>query len=1370
MNSLITFLNTTGKSFVDFAGPMLIQSSLLIIVLFALDLLLRKKVRAVFRYCIWMLILVKLVLPTTLSSPTSLGYWFADKVPDIITQKPSIPEHIPPVLPHIEPAAENTLPLTTVAASPPSGTTDVPVANIPTEYIAAPSPPTTASLSWHGFAFLGWLAAVIAMALLLIQRMFFVKGLLGQSKNPNDSMLNTFEQCRKKMKTHSRVTLKLSPITASPSVCGLFRPTILIPHNLPSKLNTEDLKSILLHELAHIKRGDLWINLAQALLQIAYFYNPLLWVANAIIRRIREQAVDEMVLVAMGARAENYPQTLLNISRLTFSRPALSLRLIGVVESKKALTSRIKHILSRPFPKSAKLGFVGLITIIIAAAVLLPMAKSASKPPEFVIKGTVTDAQTGQPIAGAKVGDIEEYADGRQWTTTDSNGNYEYKTWSEEHNIKSEAAGYKRQDELFYKSIGSNEKEKVIHFELTPEKPAVQSEFKADLPNGVTVELVGVCEHPSQGKQWWRPDGNLLLQAPYESREGQPIKNRNKKTNRLVEFAISFVGEQLPYADVCYKVPGATRTSGGGDVQPTPQGAIKSIACEISKYRDTAEVRLGVASGKWKTITEYDGSRGGFVGPEDIVFSDPIETKQGTTIVVRGEWGWQGARRITAIDKNGNTHTGSWRGRSTGLKTLATTEFYDLKPKQIQKYQLQFRPYEWIEFKNVSLKPNLKTDVQIEVEKPAVEVEVEEAEVQVKTENNLVSPPLNDIERGFIGQILDLVKKVESKYPEEATHWPAGPGLYHVDGQGEVTVWSYQRLWHRKYCKDDEVGWGSSRLVNAEGMYYLPDGTPLRSRWSERGGGMKDIRVKIGRPVEENERVAVIHRHRLSSSQDLLSRDENEKHIMLESWKDLPLAIIVRVDKPMRLSGWWLNDIETDKQYFDEYGQWVINAPPGNNDKPIFIVVAFPVKVVEVEGEEGAGLSNAEIATDETEIIKTAKQLFDNIKNAEYDKILSYYKDGKWKRDGWKKILPHDYDYMTQTDFPSLTKWICLTFKENPITKIVVGKVFITDKQIIGKTGWPAVTYKLTLEDESIIQGYLPFRKTTVKNKEFWQPMVGIDWHLRKNPVLDKSYDMKNDDFWTYGILKPVVQIGVLGKMLMLGEDDIVNGLKFCSELSGGRYPSSLDPAIIIKEIQKWTIQKYAESGIDRKTKHWLRDEILKTFYLSAYLKKLERENKSPQYYGDNITASDTDRILLRWKLSKDKYRVIYGDLRKDTIKAKTWDKAFTEATTVIQSKTNWPKTPQAVAQAFWDERAKKNYNEMKILWPGSGSWAPGWDEICKDDSNIKYVFGQASKDGTEVPYASEEHFKKTGSYNLTMRMSSMAAKAGKRHYIWSGN
>jgi len=75
MNPLVEFVNDGGTVFVNSAGSMLIQSSVLITILFGLDLMLRKYMRAVFRYWLWMLVLIKLVLPGSLALPFSLGYW-----------------------------------------------------------------------------------------------------------------------------------------------------------------------------------------------------------------------------------------------------------------------------------------------------------------------------------------------------------------------------------------------------------------------------------------------------------------------------------------------------------------------------------------------------------------------------------------------------------------------------------------------------------------------------------------------------------------------------------------------------------------------------------------------------------------------------------------------------------------------------------------------------------------------------------------------------------------------------------------------------------------------------------------------------------------------------------------------------------------------------------------------------------------------------------------------------------------------------------------------------------------------------------------------------------------------------------------------
>ncbi len=126
--------------------------------------------------------------------------------------------------------------------------------------------------------------------------------------------------------------------------------------------------------MAHFKRGDLWLRHAQILLQVFYWYNPLLWLANAIIRRLREQAVDEMVLVEMREEAPAYPATLLQVARLMLERPALGLGLLGILESRNALAQRIRQIVDRPLPRSATLGIRGLLLVGLVGLLALPMA------------------------------------------------------------------------------------------------------------------------------------------------------------------------------------------------------------------------------------------------------------------------------------------------------------------------------------------------------------------------------------------------------------------------------------------------------------------------------------------------------------------------------------------------------------------------------------------------------------------------------------------------------------------------------------------------------------------------------------------------------------------------------------------------------------------------------------------------------------------------------------------------------------------------------------------------------------------------------------------------------------------------------------
>ncbi len=370
MNNLTSILNSGGEKFVQFALPMLIQSSILIVILLAVDLLLRKKVRATFRYWLWMLVLVKLILPPTFSSPVSFGRILGDKIAAPVTNSSAIVETKAPAEPLIIKTLDTSGQEKAIATRAP-----IP-ADTPVSVLAAVAADNTggSALSWQAIVLVVWAGAAGAMVLLVIQRLFFVLGLIRQAQPAQGLLTETLEFCRKRMSVNLPIRLKVSANATSPAVCGLFRPVILVPQDIGPSLGAGHLRPVLMHELGHIKRGDLWVNLLQTVLQIIYFYNPLLWLANAVIRRVREQAVDEMVQVAMGRKAQDYPETLLSVARLAFDRPALALRFIGVVESKSQLQGRIKKMLNQPIPKTAKLGIAGLLVIILIGATLLPMA------------------------------------------------------------------------------------------------------------------------------------------------------------------------------------------------------------------------------------------------------------------------------------------------------------------------------------------------------------------------------------------------------------------------------------------------------------------------------------------------------------------------------------------------------------------------------------------------------------------------------------------------------------------------------------------------------------------------------------------------------------------------------------------------------------------------------------------------------------------------------------------------------------------------------------------------------------------------------------------------------------------------------------
>ncbi len=297
MNAALQNLDLVSKTFVGLLWPMIIQSSLIIGGLVIAEKVLRRRLCPVLRYWMWLLVLAALVLPV---SPLARGLW--QYWPGIKTAQADI----------------FTLQETAISAAQPE--------------LQSPAADQL-SMSWQAVVFLVWLAAVLAITAWLVYRIIAVRKLIATARDANGFMQDTLRYCCKCLGVNRKIGFKVSVNVTRPIVWGFFHPVIIIPHDLAPSLGARHLRAVLFHEIAHIKRGDLWVNLCQMVLQILYFFNPLLWFANWMIRRLREQAANQTVLDTMGSQSPWYSETLADVTSMKFKPPVLGIAFVAVEES-----------------------------------------------------------------------------------------------------------------------------------------------------------------------------------------------------------------------------------------------------------------------------------------------------------------------------------------------------------------------------------------------------------------------------------------------------------------------------------------------------------------------------------------------------------------------------------------------------------------------------------------------------------------------------------------------------------------------------------------------------------------------------------------------------------------------------------------------------------------------------------------------------------------------------------------------------------------------------------------------------------------------------------------------------------------------------
>ncbi|MCL2589088.1 MAG: M56 family metallopeptidase, partial [Oscillospiraceae bacterium] len=157
--------------------------------------------------------------------------------------------------------------------------------------------------------------------------------------------------------------LIISEYAATPMLIGVFRPTIVLPKKAYSN---EQLQSILLHELAHMRRFDVLVKWLTLLACAVHWFNPLVWVARREIDRACELSCDETVISGLDTYGkQHYGDTLISVaSNKKIPLPVLSTTMCA---EKRALKERLSAIMKNK--KHTKLTV--LISVILFLAVTL---------------------------------------------------------------------------------------------------------------------------------------------------------------------------------------------------------------------------------------------------------------------------------------------------------------------------------------------------------------------------------------------------------------------------------------------------------------------------------------------------------------------------------------------------------------------------------------------------------------------------------------------------------------------------------------------------------------------------------------------------------------------------------------------------------------------------------------------------------------------------------------------------------------------------------------------------------------------------------------------------------------------------------------
>jgi len=209
-----------------------------------------------------------------------------------------------------------------------------------------------------------WLLGGAGFTLRLLVGYRQVRKMLAESRPVRDSaMQDLFAALCSEAALRNPAELRISNTIGAPAICGILRPKILLPAAWLETTAAEELRALLAHEVAHIKRRDPVTNFLQRLIEIPLFFHPAAWWASRKITLVREELCDAWVL-NRGADAAGYARFLVAAAENASVKSAGMV--VGLAEGRSTLLHRVEAIM-----KTKKNGRISRVMAISLTALLL---------------------------------------------------------------------------------------------------------------------------------------------------------------------------------------------------------------------------------------------------------------------------------------------------------------------------------------------------------------------------------------------------------------------------------------------------------------------------------------------------------------------------------------------------------------------------------------------------------------------------------------------------------------------------------------------------------------------------------------------------------------------------------------------------------------------------------------------------------------------------------------------------------------------------------------------------------------------------------------------------------------------------------------